>query len=71
MFDPSLRRAPGAMLTVTLLTENYSRSFMQQIQTIGVVVITLARSSWFLASAKLTSLMPRAWNCVLRRLFKG
>ncbi len=42
MFDPSLRRAPGAMLTVTLLTENYSRSFIQQIQTIGIVAITLA-----------------------------
>ena len=41
MFDPSLRRAPGAMLTVTLLTKNYSRSFIQQIQTIGIVAITL------------------------------
>jgi small neutral amino acid transporter SnatA (MarC family) len=30
------------MLTVTLLAENYTRSFIQQIQTIGIVAITLA-----------------------------
>jgi len=32
---------PGAMLTVTLLTENYSRSLLQQGQTVGIVAISL------------------------------
>jgi len=32
---------PGAMLTVTLLTENYSRSLLQQAQTVGIVAISL------------------------------
>jgi len=33
---------PGTMMTVTLLTENYSRSLLQQAQTVGIVAISLA-----------------------------
>lgn len=33
---------PGAMMTVTLLTENYSRSLIQQAETVGIVAICLA-----------------------------
>jgi multiple antibiotic resistance protein len=33
---------PGSMMTVTLLTENYSRSLLQQAQTVGIVAICLA-----------------------------
>jgi len=33
---------PGAMMTVTLLTENYSRSLLQQAQTVGIVAICMA-----------------------------
>jgi multiple antibiotic resistance protein len=33
---------PGSMMTVTLLTENYSRSLLQQAQTLGIVAICLA-----------------------------
>jgi len=32
---------PGSMMTVTLLTENYSRSLLQQVQTVGIVAISL------------------------------
>jgi multiple antibiotic resistance protein len=32
---------PGSMMTVTLLTENYHRSLVQQAQTIGIVAICL------------------------------
>lgn len=32
---------PGSMMTVTLLTENYSRSLLQQGQTVGIVAISL------------------------------
>ena len=32
---------PGAMMTVTLLTENYSRSLIQQAETVGIVAICL------------------------------
>jgi len=30
------------MMTVTLLTENYSRLLLQQVQTVGIVAISLA-----------------------------
>lgn len=33
---------PGSMMTVTLLTENYRRSIVQQAQTVGVVALCLA-----------------------------
>ena len=33
---------PGSMMTVTLLTENYNRSLVQQAQTVGIVAICLA-----------------------------
>lgn len=33
---------PGSMMTVTLLTENYNRSIVQQAQTVGIVAICLA-----------------------------
>ena len=33
---------PGSMLTVTLLTENYSRSMVQQVQTVAIVAVVLA-----------------------------
>jgi multiple antibiotic resistance protein len=33
---------PGSMMTVTLLTENNSRSLLQQAQTVGIVAICLA-----------------------------
>jgi len=33
---------PGSMMTVTLLTENYSRSLVQQVQTVGTAAISLA-----------------------------
>lgn len=33
---------PGSMMTVTLLTENYSRSMEQQAQTVGIIAICLA-----------------------------
>jgi multiple antibiotic resistance protein len=33
---------PGSMMTVTLLTENYSRTMLQQLQTVGIVAICLA-----------------------------
>lgn len=32
---------PGSMMTVTLLTENYSRSLLQQVQTVGILAISL------------------------------
>ena len=32
---------PGSMMTVTLLTENYSRSILQQAQTVGIVALCL------------------------------
>ena len=32
---------PGSMMTVTLLTENYSRSIVQQAHTVGIVAICL------------------------------
>lgn len=33
---------PGSMMTVTLLTENYNRSLVQQGQTVGILAICLA-----------------------------
>ena len=33
---------PGAMMTATLLTENYSRSMVQQAYTVGIIAICLA-----------------------------
>ena len=60
---------PGTMLTVTLLTENYSRSLLEQAQTVGIVAISLAVVTLiYLAAEPVNKLLGKGGLSVISRV---
>jgi multiple antibiotic resistance protein len=57
------------MMTVTLLTENYSRSLPEQAQTVGIVAISLAVVTLlYLAAEPLNKLLGKGGLSVISRV---
>lgn len=60
---------PGSMMTVTLLTENYSRSLLQQAQTAGIVAICLALvASIYFAAESISRLLGKGGLSIISRV---
>jgi multiple antibiotic resistance protein len=60
---------PGTMMTVTMLTENYSRSILEQAQTAVIVALSLAVvSSIYLAAEPLNRLLGKGGLSTISRV---
>jgi multiple antibiotic resistance protein len=60
---------PGSMMTVTLLTENYSRSLLQQTQTVGIVAMCLAIVALiFFAAVPISRLLGKGGLSIISRI---